>query len=216
MQHVVTLLLVLALGVPAQQLPVLLEPLARRALGGEAQALWLTGGLVAGIVSCLGAKRSPRVRFLTVLLHEHAHLMMALLVGTSPRSLSAGEAAGLFRYDLRGPLPRVRAFFITVAPYWISPLWVAPIALALAAGPTAGLGRGALAWLLGVCLVLPLAEIHHRQPDLRRYGVVPPILASLWLWAGLAAVSLAVVSSGSLREAGRIVQGSWRVVVGLV
>jgi hypothetical protein len=46
MQHAITLLIVIVLGVPALQLPVILERLTSRALGGDPRALWLAGGVV--------------------------------------------------------------------------------------------------------------------------------------------------------------------------
>ena len=122
MQYVFVALIVLALGLPALQLPTTLGALAADCVAREPRALWAAGGLVAGLLASLWLRRSARMRFLTTLLHELSHLAVGLLLGTSPRSLSAGEQAGLFQYELRGPVPKLRAFFITVAPYWFSPL----------------------------------------------------------------------------------------------
>lgn len=213
MQNVLTLVLVLVLGLPALQLPWVLQGLASGPLSADApRGLWSMGGLAGGVLTCLVLRRSSRMRFLTTLLHEVAHLSMALVLGTSPRSLSAGEQAGLFQYELGGPVPKVRAFFITIAPYFVSPLLVAPVVLALLLGATEDWRSGFLAWLLGICLTLPLAEIHPRQPDLRRYGLVPPILAAVWLWGALAALTLALMASSSASASFGLYPESWKLV----
>ncbi|MEM7349696.1 MAG: hypothetical protein AAF657_02745 [Acidobacteriota bacterium] len=209
MQLLFAALIVVAVGCPALLFPTVVERSLFRSLPSNP---YLGGALIAGVLTFVLAHRSARMRFLTVLLHEHAHLMMALLLGTSPRSLNAGEAAGLFQYDLRGPLPKTRAFFITIAPYWISPLWPLALLLIFVAGSQRGWGLAALAWLLGLALTLPLGEIHPRQPDLRRYGIVPPVLAALWLWAATTVLSLGVLESGSGSSVLAAYRRSWRLL----
>ena len=211
MQLFLAAVIVAAVGCPALLFSEVVERALFRSLPANP---WLGGALSAGVLTFVLAHRSSRLRFLSVLLHEHAHLLMALLLGTSPRSLNAGEAAGLFRYDLRGPLPKTRAFFITIAPYWLSPLWPLALLLILVAGPQRGWSLAALAWFLGLALTLPLGEIHPRQPDLRRYGLLPPILAALWLWAATAVLSLTLLETGSGTSMLRLYRRSWHLAAG--
>ena len=212
MQTLVSLFLVLLLGLPALLLPSVLLDLLALAKAANFRALWLLAGLLVAILFFLIGRNGARARFLRVLLHEHAHLMMALLLGTSPNSLSANEGAGLFRYQLRGPLPAVRVFFITLAPYWISPLLFLPFLLFLTLDPGPGPVRGLLALLLGIALILPPGEIHPRQTDLKRYGLLPPILAALWLWAATVVVSLRIVHEGRLGATLEAYAAGWQRV----
>ena len=213
MQHLITVVLVIFLGLPALVLPAAVQDLFRETMYGNLRARWLLAGLLVGFLAFHFLRRSRRARFLRVLLHEHAHLMMALLLGCSPRSISAGEDAGLFQYEFGGPLPKVRAFFITIAPYWISLLFFSPLILFPILNPN-GLTRGLLAVLLGLSLALPLGEIHPRQTDLKNYALVPPILASLWLWSATFVLSVAVANSGSIRSVGRVYGIVWKLVTG--
>lgn len=187
----------------------MVRKLFQQGMFGNDRASWLLGGLLLGMMSLHWIRRFQRVQFLRVLLHEHAHLMLALLLGSSPRALSAGEEAGLFQYELTGPLPKVRAFFITIAPYWISPLLFSPLVLFPILRPDPGWSRGLLALLLGLSLALPLGEIHQKQPDLRRYGILPPIAAALWLWAATFVLSVSVADSGTLRAVARVYSATW-------
>lgn len=211
-QHLLSAILVVLLGLPALGLPPIVQNLFRETMYGNQRARWLLGGLLVGFLAFHFLRRSRRVRFLRVLLHEHAHLMMALLLGCSPRSISAGEEAGLFQYEFGGLLPKVRAFFITIAPYWISLVLFSPLILFPILHPN-GPTRGLLAVLLGVALALPLGEIHPRQTDLKRYGLIPPIMASLWLWGATFVVSIAVANSGSIRSVVRVYAAAWGEVV---
>jgi len=213
-QHLISAVLVLVLGLPALGMPSTVRNLYVQGMLDNDHASWLLGGLLVGMFSLHWLRRLKRVQFLQVLLHEHAHLMLALLLGSSPRSLSAGEEAGLFQYELRGPLPKVRTFFITIAPYWISPLLFSPLILFPILRPEPGWSRGLLALLLGLSLALPLGEIHQKQPDLRRYGLLPPIVAALWLWAATFVVSVAVANAGTLRAVARVYSAAWGEAVG--
>lgn len=203
---------VLVVGAPALLLPETLRDLLRRSLSDHQPSAWLLFGLLMGFVANHLLRRGQRFRFLKVWMHEHAHLMMALLLGTAPSSLSAGEESGLFRYRLGGFLPTARAFLITIAPYWISPLLFSPVLLLLIFDPSTNAVRFPLGILLGLALALPPGEIHPRQTDLKRYGLVLPIVAAGWLWAGTVTLSLWVVVGDSLRAAPRAYVATWELV----
>lgn len=165
----------------------------------EPFSMWLAGGLGVGIVLGFALRRLPRVSFLDTLQHELSHMVVALLLGAFPRSLSAEHGVGgNVRYELRGPLRGTRAFFIGIAPYWFSPLVLMAVVLSLVLPGRPGPPLGATACLLGISLALPLAQIHLQQPDLKRHGRVPSLVAALWLWGGLFAMTLGLARSGEI------------------
>jgi hypothetical protein len=65
-------------------------------------------------------------------------------------------------------------------------------------------------------LALPPGEIHFHQPDLKRYGLVLPILTAGWLWAATDSVSLLVVINDSLRIVPRTYSVAWQMASGLL
>ena len=203
---------VLLLGLPAIFLPFTVQGLLRESLSGHVPSAWLLFGLLMGFMVYRLLQKGPRFRFFKVWMHEHAHLLMALILGTTPSSLSAGEESGLFRYRLSGPLPTAREFLISIAPYWFSPLLFSPLILLLIIESEASVVRFPLGILLGLALAMPPGEIHPRQTDLKRYGLVLPILAACWLWAATVSLSLLVVSNDSLGMVPRTYNIAWHIV----
>jgi hypothetical protein len=210
----VVTILVCLLGLPTLTLGRFSTRLTSQLLGGGSMAWWVFGGLVAGAFSFLVAKRNHRVAFLNTLQHELAHVGMAFLLGAVPRSLWAGlGSGGEIRYELRGPLRSARMFLIDVAPYWVSPFVAVPVLVALAFPPSPGPWLGALGWLLGVAVVLPLAQFHPRQTDLRKYFLIPPVGVALWLWMAVVVVALPATARGSLEPVLTTYAAGWETLV---
>lgn len=207
-------LVILAAGLPALLLLDRLELLAVGLLNGQPRALATLGGLSFGLVLFAGFAQLPGFRFANSLHHELSHLAAAVVLLAQPRRLEA-SAAGLGRteFELRGPLPRLRAFLVAIAPYWFSPVLGTALSAAVSLSPNIW-GRFAGAAVLGWALWSPLAQVSLRQSDLTRYGVVLPLAASLWLWAAAATCGLAVLASGKYASLGSIYRSGWATLLG--
>lgn len=207
-------LLVAAAGLPALLLLDRLELLALGVVNGHPRPVATAAGLALALLLFAVSSQLPGFRFASTLQHELSHLVAAVALGARPRRLEASAAGGgRTEIELGGPLPRLRGFLVAIAPYWFSPLLGTALSVAVSVSPNAW-GRFGGAVVLGWALWAPLAQTSLDQPDLRRYGVVTPLVASLWLWAAAATCGLAVLSSGRFATVTSVYRSGWATFVG--
>jgi len=193
-----TLAIVLVLGAPVLCAPLLVHELVRLVVREHLRALCVLGGLVLGLSLPFGLRRTAAVRWLDTLQHELAHLCFALLLGASPKSLQVSHRGGEVAYTMSAQWLLPRKFLITIAPYVWSPLLVVPVALAFLVPSLHGVGLALTALALGCGLALPLAQVHPRQTDLKRYGFWPAVAGARWLWSAQATGRVLLLLHGSL------------------
>lgn len=216
LSHLVTVAILLVAGLPTLTSVGFGARFIAQLTNLNPTTTWLGAGIVAGLATLFATRSIDKVIFLNNLQHELAHVAMALLLGALPRSLRADlVSGGEIQYQIRGPLRAPRMFLITLAPYVFSPLIVLPLLLSLATQPRPGLWLGVLGWLLGVALGLPLAQLHPRQPDLKRYAVIPPVIAALWMWSTVAVITIPVTARASLAPVPQAYAAGWAILVNL-
>jgi hypothetical protein len=203
--------MVALLGMPALMAPTVWSRLASSALrGGEHSVSILVGFLIGG-VGYVAIRRFPVITFLDCLQHELSHLGVALALGCSPSELSIRGDGGNVGYTMAGYLGRTRAFLISIAPYWLSPMLILPLGLTFI--PSASVFMPAfISAIFGASLAAAVVQIDRRQPDLRKHGVVLPIIAALWLWTGLGAIECSIMMSGTVRVVPTMYRQSWNAI----
>jgi len=216
LERTLVAVLIAAVGLPAVELVGVGMRLIVGMLHVQGRNPWIFTGLVAGAITFLQLRQNPRIRFLDTLQHEMTHVIAALVVGASPKSVSAMRGSGITHFELGGPARWARQFLITIAPYCISPILVLPVALAWALPGYERIPLLLLAGLFGIALVLPVAQLSPRQPDLRRYGLVPPLVAALWIWAATLVCTIELLDAESLRAIPRAYETAWYHLVGML
>lgn len=216
LERLIVAVLIAAVGLPAIELIDAGSRLIVGMLHVQGRNPWIFMGLVAGAVTFLQLRQNPRIRFLDTLQHELTHVVAALVLGASPKSVSAMRGSGLTHFELGGPARWSRHFLISIAPYCVSPVLVLPVALAWVLRDYERITLLLLAGLFGFALVLPVAQLNLRQSDLRRYGLVPPLVAALWVWAATLVCTLELLGAESMRAVPRAYETAWNHLFGML
>ncbi|MCP4655578.1 MAG: hypothetical protein GY856_09190 [bacterium] len=215
LERLIVAVLIAAVGLPALELVDVGTRLVVGTLHVQGRSPWIFTGLVAGAVTFLQLRQNPRIRFLDTLQHELTHVAAALVLGASPQSVSAMRGSGLTHFELGGPARWARQFLISIAPYCVSPVLLLPVTLAWALPGYERIVLLLVAGLFGFALVLPVAQLNLRQTDLRRYGLVPPLVAGLWVWAATFVCTIELLAAESIRAVPRAYETAWYHLVGM-
>lgn len=220
-------------GLPAVSSPHVAREIGEAVRRGNPTALQTLVGLVIGAALTFVLVRAAMacgkrdgfvgevlasIAMLQTLEHERAHILIGLLVGLHPRSVNASEVKyGEVRWATpRGPLKRARFFLGVIAPYWFSPAALTVALLALAFPPGQPLWAATIGLLAGAALILPVAQFHSRQRELRQFFFVPTAVAVLWLWAACATVTLSIVFSARVSQVAGMYAAGWRQLAQIV
>ena len=211
---IVTFTLLLPVGAPAVLFPATVSELVSGVIRGDEVSIQIFAGFAAAVGLHILFRKRSTYRFLCAHHHETAHLIFSILMFSAPKLfLSSQDGSGRFQVECpQGLFAKTRQFLISIAPYWFSPLAIVPILSCFAGFPTSDAGRIAIISVAGISLVLPISQIHPRQPDFREFGFVPSVCASLWFWCAQTVVLLAMLSTWSIRDVPRLYLAAWEIL----
>jgi hypothetical protein len=196
-------------GVPALLGPALLADVARAAIRGVDASVVVLAAIVVALIGHVLGRRFAAYKFLEVLHHESAHLVVSLLMLAPPSRLHTTPSAGYTDYQVRGPFAHARGFLIASAPYWFSPLVLAAAVLVWVVEPYEALGKLGIA-LLGMWgLLLMVSKLGVDNSDIKRFGNAWPLLACSWVWAAEAVLVVRMFEHWSLEVLVQTYQRAW-------
>jgi hypothetical protein len=211
MRFMVGLGIVVAIAFAALGAPVSWRLMVRLLEHDRMSAMHIVLGCAGGAAAGVLGRWVPGLRFLDTLCHELSHATWAFLVGGSVDSLHASANDG---GHTRSVLPRsfqsLRAFLVTIAPYWFCPLIPLVVVWLLAVEPLRGDALLASAAAFGFLIVQPLLQWGVGQSDLRAYRFIAPIAVAGCLLTGVFTLGLGALAAGGSRGFQAVYVASFR------